>query len=295
MRVMKLYVPLRDRDLLDSFREVLRDELNRIRPLLQIRLYEQEQPYVCCFMIESRLEGECTVEAYEGLPCALARAVGAYVGWKEERYIGQLVCRHPAYERVQEKDGLLGYVLYHLAGRGVGRIASQIGELTSGVERVAFDYFQQEQDLHLDGFFRFRMKERLYQLRMMVDMYIEEYFAEEEYEMVVRRLRAFLAGQTVRTELLRIVHEGGASFAYYNEEWERLDPSLKLMFPAEAELPYVSEEVDIVRTLAAFAPGTLFVYTEQPRAPIIMMLVRLFAGKVTVSGEYPLVSMVEDT
>ncbi|WCN39766.1 sporulation protein YtxC [Aneurinibacillus uraniidurans] len=291
---MKLYVPLRDRDLLDSFREVLRDELNRIRPLLQIRLYEQEQSHACCFMIESKMEA-CTVQVYEGLPCAIARAVGAYLAWKEERYIGRLVCSHPAYERVQEKGGLLGYVLYHLAGREVGQIASRASELTSDVERMVFDYFQQEQDLHLDGFFRFRMKAKLCQLRLMVDMYIEEYFAEEEYEMVVRRLRAFLASQTVRTELLRVVHEGGTSFRYYNEEWERLDPSLKLAFPAETELPYVSEEADIVRTLAAFAPGTLFVYTEQPRAPIIMMLTRLFAGRIIVSGEYPLVSMVEDT
>ncbi|WP_231956277.1 sporulation protein YtxC [Aneurinibacillus soli] len=292
---MKLYVPFRDRDLLDSFREVLREELNNIRPLLQLRLYEQQQKHACCFMIESWVEQEYTVEAYEGVPCAIAHAVGAYVTWKEERYIERLVRDHPAYERVQEKDGLLGYVLYHLAGKEAGRAVSRTSELTSNVERMVFDYLQQEHDLHLDGFFRFRLKERLYELRLMVDMYIEEYFAEEEYEMVVRRLRAFLAGQTVRTELLRIVHEGGTSFTYYNEEWERLDPSRTLAFPVEAELPYVLAEADVVRTLAAFAPGTLLLYTEQPRAPIILMITRLFTGRLILSGEYPLIRMAEDT
>lgn len=295
MRVVKIYVPLRDQDLFDPFREALRDELNTIRPLLQIRLYEQEQKHARCFMIESWAEDEYTVETYEALPCAIARAAGAYIAWKEEQYIWRLVREHAFYERAQEKDGLLGYVLYHLAGRSEGRLTSRKNELASSVERMVFDYLQQERDLHLDGFFRFRMKEKLCELHLMVDMYIEEYFAEEEYEMVFRRLRAFLAGQTVRTELLHVIHEGGTAFTYYDKKWERLTLPPQLDFPTEAELPYASTEAEVVRTLAAFSPGMLILYTEQPRSPIIMMISRLFAGRITVSGEYPLIRMADDT
>jgi putative sporulation protein YtxC len=284
VRWVQLSFPRADERFLPAFKSALYVELKRAYSVLQFQIREDEDIAYRHFHCIGWPREEHTLLVQEAWLSALARAVRVYISAKEEELMRHRIVHHGYYNEIAEEEELLQYVFHHVQER------EEIGKnepcRKHRVEQEVIIYLENESVLRLDGFFRFRLREYMKEIYAMVDLSVEQYIIEEEQETLIHQLRSFLLSFPRRSSLLRLIHDSGFSFIYYNEAWEEMKPPASIYLPMEMESPYIEEEIRVIETLAEFAPDQIVMYTRQPSDSFVMMLQRIFAERLTVCTEF---------
>ncbi|MFT9848273.1 sporulation protein YtxC [Aneurinibacillus sp. REN35] len=285
MRWVQLSLPYTDEHLLPEFRSALYHELEKAENELQFEIREERDGAGWHFHCVGWPRWEQTILVQETWLFALARAIHTYISAKEEERIYGHIIGHNYYDRVMDKARLIHYVKEHIREQEVGEMEYGGGRIHR-VQKEVMHFLEHEHVLQLKGFFQFRLRGYMNELCAMVDAGMELYMAEEEQELLIRRLRTFLLAFPRRSGVLRVVHTSIFSFRYYDEGWERLSPPKTMHFPMEAESTYIAEEVKIIGALAGFAPERVIMYTRQPNHEFIQMLTRIFADRMDVYTDF---------
>jgi putative sporulation protein YtxC len=136
-----------------------------------------------------------------------------------------------------------------------------------------------------DAFVKFRLKGFREQLLKYVEISIDEYKMEQEYQMFIHMLREFLYGQKEKIHQLYLVYKDEPVF--YNEEFQEIKKSeiakmidRKLLF----NHPVYVDSVTIA-PLLSIAPKKVNLFVKNPDEPLIRTIKNIFEERIVI---YPI-------
>jgi putative sporulation protein YtxC len=135
-----------------------------------------------------------------------------------------------------------------------------------------------------DSFYKFRLRPYLQMLESYVEISIDEYKMEQEYQMFVQTLREFLANREPKIESLHLLFDEEITF--YNETFQEIKRGeltkmidRKLLFNHPIYVDSAS-----IAPLLSIAPRNILIYTIDPEAPLVRTIKNIFEERVTIKS-----------
>ncbi|WP_071460339.1 putative sporulation protein YtxC [Bacillus massilinigeriensis] len=134
-----------------------------------------------------------------------------------------------------------------------------------------------------DSFARFRLKPFIEKLYSYVEIGIDEYKMEQEYQVFIETLRAFLSERTPLKDELHVLLMNGET-VFYDHDYQELKRS-ELFHMIDRKLlvnhPVYVDSVTIA-PLLSIAPSTIFLYPEHPDQPLVRTIQNIFEERVII-------------
>lgn len=148
------------------------------------------------------------------------------------------------------------------------------------MERAVSLLFDEQTTFSFDSFVRFRMRPFMEQLEKYVEISIDEYKLEQEYQMFIQTLRQFLCERKPKIQQLHLLMGEGVSF--YDEEYQEI-PRSELVRMMDRRLlsnhPVYVDSVTIA-PLLSIAPAVIYLYTNDREQPLIRTIENIFEERV---------------
>ncbi|MBT2692844.1 putative sporulation protein YtxC [Bacillus sp. ISL-55] len=203
---------------------------------------------------------------------------------KRDDWLRAILAESYYYNDSEEQDQILDIIYSVIEGNrkelapfmdGVGEqgmIQSSINEIIN--ERVSFSF---------DSFVMFRLKAYTEQLSQWVEIAIDEYKMEQEYQVFLHTLRDFLEGRKPQMSHLYLVID--ENMIFYNQQFTEMKRS-ELFKTIDRKL-LVNHPVYVdsgtIAPLLSIAPETIYLYTDDSHQPLVRTIINLFEERVKVS------------
>ena len=142
------------------------------------------------------------------------------------------------------------------------------------------EFFKENISFSFDSFVVFRLKTYLDKLRHYVEIAIDEYKLEQEYQMFVQTLRDFLADRTPKKEIIHLILDEETIFHDQDfREIKRSDLIKEIDRKLLGNHPIYVDSVTIA-PLLSIAPKDIYLYTNQPEQPLVRTIRNIFEERV---------------
>jgi putative sporulation protein YtxC len=130
----------------------------------------------------------------------------------------------------------------------------------------------------------FRLKAYVEQLSQWVEIAIDEYKMEQEYQVFIHTLRDFLADRKPQLAHLYLVID--ENMVFYNQHFIEMKRSE--LFKAIDRKLLVNHPVYVdsgtIAPLLSIAPNTIYLYTDDPQQPLVRTIINIFEERVKISS-----------
>lgn len=145
------------------------------------------------------------------------------------------------------------------------------------------EFFKGSVSFSFDSFVVFRLKPFFDKLQNYVEVAIDEYKLEQEYQMFVQTLREFLLGRPAQQETIHLILD--EETAFYNHNFIEMKRN-ELIKGIDRKLlgnhPIYVDSVTIA-PLLSIAPSSIYLYTNQPEQPLVRTIRNIFEERVKIS------------
>ncbi|HAQ08042.1 MAG TPA: putative sporulation protein YtxC [Bacillus bacterium] len=187
------------------------------------------------------------------------------------------------YTDIEEQDQIVDIIYSVLEGNRKELVPFMEGFDEDALIKKAIDeIFNEKISFSFDSFVLFRLKVFVDQLSRWVEIAIDEYKMEQEYQVFVHTLRDFLAGRKQQmTHLYLIIDE---NMTFYNpffiemkrsELFKTIDRKLLVNHPV-----YVDSAT--IAPLLSMAPKRIYLYTDEPHQPLVRTIINIFEERVKI-------------
>ncbi|MBT2681919.1 putative sporulation protein YtxC [Bacillus sp. ISL-35] len=203
---------------------------------------------------------------------------------KRDDWLRNILAESYFYTESEEQDQILDIIYSVMEGNrkdlapfmeGVeepGVVKKSINEILD--ERVSFSF---------DSFVVFRLKSYFEQLSNWVEVAIDEYKMEQEYQVFLHTLRSFLKDRKPQMPYLYLVIDENMTF--FNQEFTEMKRS-ELFKTIDRRL-LVNHPIYVdsgtIAPLLSIAPQTIFLYTDDAHQPLVRTIINLFEERVKIN------------
>jgi len=239
---------------------------------------------IICTVNDGRFYRERSTEAYKVLKTYIANALADYIIRQyEERLLSRIINGNFCYFNAAEKKEILNRSLNIIRNEDKTFLNSlfQIRRRNVIVRRL-MDYFDNANNIILDGFVNFRLKEYVKDLEDVVDKAVDDFLMDREYREFIRLLRYFVDIQEPKIDTVHVI-------VGYDDKYMLLDGSKKEI-TNECIQEYINEisegEINyddlLVSSLITFAPRKIVIHcTGQFRNKELMETIKnVFSGRI---------------
>lgn len=148
------------------------------------------------------------------------------------------------------------------------------------IKRALKLFLTKEVQFSFEAFLTFRLKDYLLRLQEYIEVAIDEYKLEQDYQDFIESLRKYIATKNCNMNQVHVLHEK-ESFVFYDEKFTELEVSIEL------EEQFVSNygfEVDqeLIAPLILLSPAFIHLYSTDLDHGIIQTVVSIFQERVTI-------------
>ena len=227
-------------------------------------------------------------EGYEDCLHLFKNSLKAFIiGYKKEKWFEKLLEQQYYYDEAEERHQILSILHSILEGeREDIELLPYIDE-NEILEEILQEFLCQQPSFFFESFEMFRLKSYFEHLMKYLDVAIDEYKMEQEYQAFVHMLRDFLKGRESKYKKIFLVDQDG--FQFFIEGGRQLKRS-ELAKIIDRKLvtnhPIYIDSVTIA-PLISIAPEEVQVFTDNIEQGMVVTLKNIFEEKLTV---YPLKS-----
>ncbi|WP_170270512.1 putative sporulation protein YtxC [Heliorestis acidaminivorans] len=150
----------------------------------------------------------------------------------------------------QEEETSKDYIIY------------RVGRNERILERL-LDVMILNKEVHIDGFIRFRLKDYVKSLCEAVDLAVDEYMMEKEYNEFVRLLKYFLEIQDTRIPLIHVFLRSGGQFYLVDNAGNPVSQDLMEGLQEEEVDQYISHDDLLISSLITVAPEQVLIHAPE--------------------------------
>ena len=241
---------------------------------------------IICAVNDGRFYREKSLESYKVLKTYISNALADYIIRQyEERLLTRIINSNYCYFNSIEKKEILSKALHIIRNEDKTFFNSlfQIRRRNVIIRRL-LDYFDNSNNIILDGFVNFRLKEYIKDLEEIVDKAVDDFLMDREYREFIRLLRYFVDIQEPKIDTVHVI-------VSYDNRYTLLDESKKEI-TNECIQEYVNEITEgeinyddlLVSSLITFAPRKIIIHcTGQFRNKELMETIKnVFSGRVVI-------------
>ncbi len=134
--------------------------------------------------------------------------------------------------------------------------------------------------LSFDSFITFRLRNFFNELKKYVELSLDEYKLEQEYQMFIQTLRDFLVNREPKLKQLHLLLSDVITF--FNEQFEEIRRGDLAKMIDRLLLINHTVYVDsiTIAPLLSLAPSQIYIYTDDPDQPIVRTIRNIFEERV---------------
>lgn len=255
---------------------------------------------IICSINDGKFYREKSIESYKVLKTYISTALADYIIRQyEEKLISRIISSNYCYFNSSEKKEILNRSLTIIKNEDKNLFNNlfQIRRKNVIIRRL-LDYFENSNNIILDGFVNFRLKEYMRDLEDVVDKGVDDFLMDREYREFIRLLRYFVDIQEPKLNTVHVI-------IGFDNKYILLDDAKKEI-TNECVQEYVNEIAEgeinyddlLVSSLITFAPRRIIIHcTGQFRNKELMETIKnVFLGRVLICQgcEVCLVNMVKN-
>jgi putative sporulation protein YtxC len=189
------------------------------------------------------------------------------------------------YEDPEEQQHIMEIIYSVLEGqrKDLAILINDIGEepkLRQAVEEM----FQGHMSFSFDSFLKFRLRSYFKMLESYVEISIDEYKMEQEYQMFISTLRDFLAGREPKMNTLHLLFDEEITF--FDENFREIKRG-ELMKMIDRKLLFnhpVYVDSASIAPLLSIAPRSILLYTKNSEEPLVRTIKNIFEERVLIKS-----------
>ncbi|MEK4147053.1 putative sporulation protein YtxC [Robertmurraya sp. FSL W8-0741] len=148
------------------------------------------------------------------------------------------------------------------------------------MEKAVSQIFDEQYSFSFDSFVRFRMRPYMEQLEKYVEISIDEYKMEQEYQMFIQTLRQFISERAPKIEQLHLyVGDVVTFYDQYFSEIKRAELVRMIDRKLISNHPVYIDSVTIA-PLLSISPSKIYVYTDDEEEPLVRTIQNIFEERV---------------
>ncbi len=212
---------------------------------------------------------------------------------KRDDWLREILRNHYYYQDVEEQQQILNILYSILDGQRKDlEIFLQETNLDDLIRDAINHVVQENSSFSFDSFVKFRLRPYLRLLENYIQVSIDEYKLEQEYQIFIQMLRDFLIGQESKLPLLHLQLDEKITF--YNDELveikrreltKMIDRKLLVNHPV-----YIDSAT--IAPLLSLAPTKVYLYTKNPDALLVRTIRTIFEERVELRSEATLTEML---
>lgn len=196
----------------------------------------------------------------------------------------RMILKEQYYYADEEEQRQIVDIIYSiLEGHRVDLAAIlQDASLNKHLEEAIKDMYDQHKIFSLDSFLKFRMRPFFNRLEKYIEVSIDEYKMEQEYQMFIQTLRDFLSSREAKVSQLHLAIKDEVTF--FDERFveikraqltEMIDRRLLFNHPV-----YVDSVT--IAPLLSIAPTVIYLYTDDWEKPLVRTIRNIFEERVRI-------------
>ncbi|WP_141431992.1 sporulation protein YtxC [Bacillus sp. 03113] len=206
---------------------------------------------------------------------------------KLDRWVLNILATQYFFEDMEEQQQILDIINSVIEGEREELTRFLQGLNLEQCLKNEIDYmFKSEVAFSFDSFVKFRLRSFIKQLKKYIEVSIDEYKMEQEYQMFIHTLRNFLLDRPARLSHLHLLIEDGI-ITFFNEQFcEMKRAELVRMIDRKLLInhPVYVDSISIA-PLLSIAPRTIFLYTEDIEQPLVRTIQNIFEERVQTKSK----------
>ncbi|MDP5275181.1 putative sporulation protein YtxC [Chengkuizengella axinellae] len=148
------------------------------------------------------------------------------------------------------------------------------------IEKLFYQYVENNTWINLDGFIRFRLQFYLQELNEVVEYAIEEYISDQQYKDFMTLLKTFVSSQEHKIPTVHIIHNGENDFLVLDEQLKCIDVDGS----ADSNDGIQDKNFDdlIITKLVSISPQKIIIHTRKPEMQVIHVIQQIFEKRTFI-------------
>ncbi|NRD76072.1 putative sporulation protein YtxC [Bacillus sp. BRMEA1] len=202
---------------------------------------------------------------------------------KREDWFREIIRNQFFYEDLEEQQQILEILHSILEGQREDLTVFLKNTNNEPFIREAIHHVLQDNiSFSFDSFLKFRLRDYMKYLENYVEVAIDEFKLEQEYQMFIYMLRDFLANREPKIETMHLLFDEEITF--YDEWMEEIKRSdLTKMIDRKLLVNHpVYVDSSTIAPLLSLAPKKIFLYTNNDEAPLVRTIKNIFEERVII-------------
>lgn len=149
-----------------------------------------------------------------------------------------------------------------------------------------YDYLQTSASVDIDGWICFRMPGYRSELNDAVDLAVDEYLMDQQYEEFIGLLKCYVQLQDTRVPLIHLQHIKGTDFRLLDEQMHPLGtiPAYEGITIKMADQELQMEDA-VVSSLISLSPAKIMIHTHEPEMRMIGTIQEIFGDRAQLCSD----------
>jgi putative sporulation protein YtxC len=241
---------------------------------------------IICSINDGKFYREKSIESYKTLKMYISNALADYIIRQyEEKLLTRIINSNYCYFTSVEKKEILTRALAIIRNDDKNFFNSlfQIRRRNVIIRRL-MDYFENSNNIILDGFVNFRLKEYIKDLEEIVDKAVDDFLMDREYREFIRLLRYFVDIQEPKLDVVHVIVGFDNKYILLDEAKKEITNECIQEYVNEIAEGEINYDDLLVSSLITFAPKKVIIHcTGQFRNKELMETIKnVFLGRVLI-------------
>ncbi len=272
----------------DAVKQHITDELKHLKSRKMDYSINETDSYgiasIICSVNDDRLYDEKSKQSFKALKIHVSNALADYIIRQyEEKLINRIIngnyCYFNSAERkeimkraqriVRNEDNTFINTLFQIRRRNV-------------IIRKLLDYFESTNNIIIEGFVNFRLKDYIKDLEEIVDKAVDDFLMEREYREFIRLLRYFVDIQDPKFDSIHVIVGYDGKYTLFDENKREITNECIQEFINEISEGEINYDDLLVSSLITLAPRSIVIHCIErfKNRELLETIKNVFSGKV---------------
>lgn len=216
----------------------------------------------------------------------LSNALAEYIIKKYEiKMLMRIINTNYCYFSQEEKKEILGIAKKFLSGEHKDFIQRLFTLRRKNIiARKLIDYLDTENNILIDGFVNFRLKEYIKDLEEIIEKAVDDFLLQREYREFIRLLRYFVEIQEPKYEIVHVIATSDKKYVLLNSKKEEITNECIKDFINEITEGEINYDDLLVSSLITLAPAKIVIHCtgQIKNKELFDTIMNVFVDRVTI-------------
>ena len=273
------------------------DEIDEIKDIINSIIADLEDKKIFAELIQKKsndvnfldigiaTKNPTNQDQFNSLKMDIANVLSQYIIEKYERkFINRIINSNYCYFNPGEKREILKNALKNILNTDEKNIFNNLFLMRRKniITKKLLEYFETSNELVLDGFVTFRLRDYVRELEEVVDKAVDDYLMEKEYREFIRLLKYFVEIQEPKLSMVHVITSYDSKYILLDNNKREITNECIEDFIKEVAEGEINYDDLLVSSLITLAPKRIYIHlvSEIQNKELVETIKNVFTGRV---------------